>query len=96
MTTLGLLQDWYRSKCDGQWEHTYGIRISTLDNPGWKVEIDLNDTELASKEFGQVALSQDTELEWYLCRVQDGKFQAFCGPVQLTEVIDIFIRWSMP
>jgi hypothetical protein len=31
---LKRLQDWYVSQCDGGWEHTYGISIDTLDNPG--------------------------------------------------------------
>lgn len=33
------LQNWYKSQCDGIWEHEYGLDISTLDNPGWRVHI---------------------------------------------------------
>jgi hypothetical protein len=29
-----LLEAWYASRCDGEWEHGYGISIETLDNPG--------------------------------------------------------------
>lgn len=29
------LQKWYKSQCDGDWEHEYGIKIETVDNPGW-------------------------------------------------------------
>jgi len=29
------IQDWYRRQCDGDWEHSYGVKIETLDNPGW-------------------------------------------------------------
>ena len=43
---LEWLQDWYLKQCDGGWEHEYGIKIETLDNPGWKVIIDLAYTEL--------------------------------------------------
>ncbi|MEW1657997.1 Imm53 family immunity protein [Streptomyces sp. NPDC093707] len=37
---LSSLTAWYTSQCDGDREHEYGIRIETLDNPGWSVEID--------------------------------------------------------
>ena len=29
------LQKWYKSQCNGDWEHSFGIKIETLDNPGW-------------------------------------------------------------
>ena len=38
------MQDWYLQMCDGDWEHSYGVEIKTLDNPGWNVEIDLTGT----------------------------------------------------
>ena len=34
---LKVSQQWYQSKCDGTWEHMYGVEIDTLDNPGWTV-----------------------------------------------------------
>jgi hypothetical protein len=43
---LELVQRWYAAHCDGEWEHQYGIKIETLDNPGWRVTIDLTNTEL--------------------------------------------------
>jgi len=44
----------YRGQCDGDWEHSYGVKIETLDNPGWLVTIDLTDTTL-----GGVAAEED-------------------------------------
>lgn len=32
---IRLLDDFYRQRCNGQWEHRYGITIETCDNPGW-------------------------------------------------------------
>ncbi len=43
---LAWLQDWYRSRCDGTWEHSYGVKIDTLDNPGWLVTVDLGERSL--------------------------------------------------
>lgn len=31
------LSNWHKLNCNGDWEHTYGIKIETLDNPGWLV-----------------------------------------------------------
>ncbi|MEU4549059.1 Imm53 family immunity protein [Nonomuraea dietziae] len=44
---LTSLQSWYASCCDDDWEHSYGVTIGTLDNPGWCMKIDLVDTSLA-------------------------------------------------
>lgn len=46
MNMIAWLSEWYKSNCDGDWEHYYGIKIDTIDNPGWKVDIDLVDTYL--------------------------------------------------
>ena len=34
MNIISKLQDWYFSKCDEDWEHEFGVKIDTLDNPG--------------------------------------------------------------
>ena len=41
MDELQLLQEWYVAQCDGDWEHSYGVKIDTLDNPGWSLKVDL-------------------------------------------------------
>jgi hypothetical protein len=48
------LQQWYESQCDGDWEHDFGMRIGTLDNPGWSVEINVVDTPLDGRDFAPV------------------------------------------
>ena len=50
MDTLAWIENWYQSQCHGDWEHDYGIKIETLDNPGWRVVIDLAGTELEQLE----------------------------------------------
>jgi len=44
MTNLEKLQNWYIQQIDGDWKHTYGIKIDTLDNPVWLLEVDLAET----------------------------------------------------
>ena len=42
MHQIEQLQAWYAAQCNGKWEHTYGIAIGTLDNPGWSLSVDLD------------------------------------------------------
>jgi len=51
MELIKTLEDWYEKQCDGSWEHDSGIKIQTLDNPGWLVNINLVNTDLANKSF---------------------------------------------
>jgi|SRR3954454_2812140 hypothetical protein len=93
MRTLQELQDWYANQCDGAWEHTYGITIGTLDNPGWLVKIDLAKTILSNSA---VALrSQETSpSDWLRCSVTDNVFTGAGDPSKLETILRIFLDWS--
>ncbi len=86
------LEDWYASQCNGKWEHSYGIRLRTLDNPGWHLSICLNETGFENKKFQEIS-NDRTEHDWVHCRVQNSKFDAHCGPKNLEEMIEIFLTW---
>lgn len=86
------LQNWYYSQCDGDWEHEFGIKIDTLDNPGWTVFIDLQETPLENKKFTEID-RQINENDWIQCEVKNGKFKGAGGPTNLTDIIRIFIEW---
>jgi hypothetical protein len=93
------IQHWYLNECDGDWEHEYGVRIETLDNPGWVVEIDVAETGLEAKPFEPVGrgvgvASIDDDQDWYICNVQNKKFTARCGPHHLQTVLKIFLDWA--
>jgi hypothetical protein len=93
MDTLQELQQWYRSHCDGDWEHCYGVKIGTLDNPGWRVIIELTDTELVDRPFTEVQRLED-DTDWIHCRVQDGKFEGHGGVFMLEEILKVFLAWA--
>lgn len=38
------LAEWLTAQANGDWEHSYGIKIETSDNPGWLVKIDIEET----------------------------------------------------
>ncbi len=99
MDALEEIQVWYISQCNGDWEHKYGINITTLDNPGWSFQVDLTDTELDGLEFKEnsyrVGVDADTSgNNWMECKVANNKFIGYGGPEKLEEIIKIFLNWA--
>jgi len=86
---LQWLQNWYQSQCNGNWEHQYGIRIDTLDNPGWLVEIELNETEWETLKFPRRLIEQ-SETDWYSIGVDSAKFQGAGDPSKLSAILSKF------
>lgn len=75
--------------CDGDWEHEFGMKIDTLDNPGWSVEVDLAGTELEGlvAETSKIDRSDADWLHWW----SDGThFYAAAGVTNLGEAVDAF------
>jgi hypothetical protein len=93
MDALREIQTWYKSQCDGDWEHSWGVTIASLDNPGWSVTIDLTETNLADRPFDEVCQPEDKP-DWIKCRVEDAKFVGYCGPLMLENLLGIFLRWA--
>jgi hypothetical protein len=87
------LQKWYESQCDGDWEHEYGIKIETVDNPGWYVVINLIGTECEDHIFSPVEF-EINEKDWYFCLIRDSNFVASCGSCNLSKVLQIFRSWA--
>lgn len=93
-SALAELQEWYASQCDGDWEHGYGIRIGTLDNPGWSLCINLEETDLADTAFVELKENYDHDTDWLICAKHDVKFSGHGGPRQLERMIGIFLAWA--
>jgi hypothetical protein len=90
---LAWLQNWYLQRCNGEWEHGQGIKLSTLDNPGWRLTINLRETNLEGRAFPRVKIER-TENVSITCWVQGEMFQGAGGPLNLAEMIGIFRRWA--
>lgn len=90
---LAWLTQWYYQQCDGDWEHCYGIKIETIDNPGWSLEVPILETELAERSFQKVSIDR-TEHDWVRCFVENGYFKAAGGPFNLSEILNIFQKWA--
>ncbi len=83
------LMTWYQSHCDGDWEHQHGIHIGTLDNPGWYLDVNLEDTAKAGSIVPR-KLIERTENDWVAIEVKDNMFKAHGGPGNLSEMIQLF------
>jgi hypothetical protein len=84
---------WYEQQCNGQWEHEFGVRVESIDNPGWEIEINLTGTKLEHMNFEEDTFEESTS-NWYHCRKDNSNFEAACSPQNLLKVINIFMRWE--
>jgi len=99
---LDWLSDWYAGQCNGAWEHAHGISLSSLDNPGWLLEVDLAGTELADEpesvvmERGDPPSSKNGNLGaeiWMRCEVKEKKFVGAGDAHRLVDILAEFRRW---
>lgn len=93
MDILIWLENWFLQNCDIDWEHSYGLRIATLDNPGWSVEISLNETNLEEKEYPKTIIERSNN-DWIHCFVEENTFKGYGGPNNLREILEIFKNWA--
>ena len=99
---LSWLSQWYLAQCNSDWEHSYGVKIDTLDNPGWSLKIDLIDTPLQGQAFERVEHGEHSgDLEewqnsgsWWIARVEGTAFEVSCGPLDLLAAVGVFRRWA--
>lgn len=92
MNLITWLCEWYKSKCDGKWEYNFGIKIGTLDNPGWLIDIDLNNTDLIDEQFNKIQiLIYDNN--WIYCNVENEIFKGRGGVDKLEDILNIFSEW---
>ena len=85
---LKVLQQWYQSKCDGIWEHMYGVEIDTLDNPGWTVSL----TGEADKKSINIFVDR-SEDNWLSVKSSNDNFVAYGGINNLEEILAHAVEW---
>ncbi len=88
------LQAWYYSYCNGDWGHSWGVRIETTKNVGWHVIIDIKDTELEEHEFDAVRV-KNTETDWYECHREQDQIIGDGGALNLVDILETFRKWSI-
>ncbi len=86
---ISWLMAWYAMQCDADWEHQYGIKIETMDNPGWSLKIDLNATEYESMII-DAFVKIHSEIDWVKYEIKDKVFIGYCGRFNLLQLIRAF------
>lgn len=93
MDNISRLCGWYVRQCVNDWHEDRGVKIDTLDNPGWSLRIDLNGTSLHQKSFQEVRIER-SENDWVVARRNGDSFEAFGGPENLNDMIESFLDWA--
>lgn len=89
MEILKWIEQWYLSHCDGDWEHQYGVEITTIDNPGWSIKIDLAETDLEHLDI-EYSMVENGEDNWYGYSVKKSMFKAAGDPNKLQFLLELF------
>ncbi len=94
MELIKRLQNWYKNNCNGDWEHSYGLNISNVDNPGWTVTIDLEETPFDNSIFEKSFHNGDDD--WLIIKVKDKKFEGHGDANKLETILAIFLDEFIP
>ncbi len=89
------MMEWMGAVAKAGLENDGGIRIVTLDNPGWLVDIDsfgAQDKATPENTFQELR----TETDWIACRVEDEVVKIRCGVFNLPEALDLARRLCPP
>lgn len=89
MEILDWIQNWFKANCDGNWEGGDGIQITTLENPGWEIEIDISNTSIANITIEWI-LNENGKQDWYGVKIENQKFIASGDADKLTFLLELF------
>ena len=92
MDAIEFLQSWYRAQTNGEWEHARGVTIESLDNPGWRVTIDLVGTPLQAAAMTPVRREKSPQ-DWLVCEVEHEQFCGNGDARKLMVILQLFQSW---
>ncbi len=87
------IQSWFQRQCDGYWEHAHGVTIETLDQPGWLVTIDLQETALQDETM-EPFQRENSDKDWIDCEVFNQQFRGQGDISKLGEILQTFQEWA--
>ena len=100
MNPIDWLQQWYFEQCNDLREHRRGITIETLDNPGWLVKVDLEETAMQGVSMPEVRNPGEINhagvrgrQDWLHCKVEGNCFVGAGGPFSLVSICETFKSW---
>ena len=89
MDLIEWLEKWYQQNCNHTWDNFWGIEIGTLDNPGWYVRIDLEETPFENLVMEEIR-KENGENDWFVCKMSDHIFEGVGDSFKLKEILMIF------
>ncbi|MBB2749928.1 UNVERIFIED_ORG: hypothetical protein GGI57_000601 [Rhizobium aethiopicum] len=57
MDSISRLCAWFERQCVGEWHEDHGIKIDTIDNPGWSMKADLAGRGFRRRSFRRSELN---------------------------------------
>ncbi|MCG6168926.1 Imm53 family immunity protein [Leptospira sanjuanensis] len=81
---------WYSNQCNGIWELENQIKIDTLDNPGWTIEIGLKSTQLEQSEIKSRSIRNEDETNWFVYLIEKATYDASGDTFKLPTLVEIF------
>lgn len=87
------IEEWYLENRAEEWGGTTSVKIETIDNPGWSVKINLQETNLENKSFHDF-FDDKSEDDWILCEVREGFFHGAGDAEKLSTILKIFKEWA--
>lgn len=87
------IQQWYFSQRVNDFENKKEIHLSTIDNPGWYLRINLKNTNLENKPFDNIIIER-SEDDWIHCLNRENIFEGAGGPLNLLEILKFFREWA--
>ncbi len=98
MDIIKRLERWFSHQCTGEWEHRYGIHLTTCDNPGWWLKVDLRGTALEGKPHRprrQGDFEHNTPTPpWLDYHVENGVYHGAGDKDRLEEILAAFLDWA--
>ena len=89
---LEWLETWYQEQCNGEWEHSHGVHLDTLDESGWQLTINLTGT--SAEHIAPRKLAFDSPAgDWITCTLAGGRFEGSGDPRKLEQISGVFRRW---
>jgi hypothetical protein len=85
---IEVLQSWYASQCNDVWEHSFGVEITNIDNPGWKVKIN---GVVAKKQID--INSERNDADWIRVKATESEFIGYGGAGNLKEILMLAVDW---
>jgi hypothetical protein len=82
------IQQWYISQCDGDWEYEFGVKIQTLDNPGWNIKIDIVNLEFNKNIAWKII--ENSNNDWFGYKIHDNYFEASGDYHKLEFILQLF------